>query len=278
MKQLLKIRLLFLIWTCAIMGMAFAGCQDDKDEPTDEILRPIAEHIIGKWSLDKAFKLQEDGQWAQEPDVEGFETIYTFRKNGDVVIAMTYEDGQTLTYVIDWTTDEKQNFLIMDGKDFKMLSLDENFFEMGFNQAMDIEGEMKDGEYKWLLTRAPETAKTLSQLLVGKWNFSKRYQKQDGGWVATSLGQPDESRHEYEENCNCTIYSRTGEKETVHRDMAWSVNNKTGKLWYWNAEEAYTLNVAIEADGTLSVFYNEVTDPETGETVTGEFKDVFVRE
>lgn len=258
--------------------MFLAGCQEDDEEVTDEILRPIAEHIIGKWKMEKAFELQEDGQWAEGTSDEYFELLATFRKEGDAVIATTFENGQTMTYVTSWRTDEKQNTLTLKGVDYKMLSLQENAFEMGFNQAMDSEGELMDGEFKWLFTRAPETAKTLSEQLVGKWNFSKRCQKQDGEWVATTLGQPDESRQVFEENCNCSIYSRTGDLGISFQDMAWSVNNQTGELWYWNDEATYAQKVAIEADGTLSVFYNEVTNPETGETVAGEFKDVFARE
>ncbi len=37
------------------------------------------------------------------------------------------------------------------------------------------------------------------------------------------------------------------------------------------------MKVAIEADGTLSVFYANNVDPSTGQVISGEFKDVLVR-
>ncbi|MFR5758984.1 MAG: hypothetical protein ACLUE2_14415 [Bacteroides cellulosilyticus] len=37
------------------------------------------------------------------------------------------------------------------------------------------------------------------------------------------------------------------------------------------------VNVVIEEDGTLSVFYLYNLDPSTGQAITGEFKDVLIR-
>ncbi len=56
------------------------------------------------------------------------------------------------------------------------------------------------------------------------------------------------------------------------------MNCTTGTV-RWTAEngQSSTADVAIEADGTLSVYYSNSFDPVTGQSVAGEYRDVMVR-
>lgn len=112
---------------------------------------------------------------------------------------------------------------------------------------------------------------------MGKWNFSKSYEKKDGEWVQITYGVPDEGWHLYREDATFTVYSRSGGKEMTS-DMNWTANTTTGEVRCIGEKgQSSTMKVAIEADGTLSVFYANNVDPSTGQVISGEFKDVFVR-
>ena len=122
-----------------------------------------------------------------------------------------------------------------------------------------------------------EAQKTLAEKLIGKWNFSKSYEKKNGEWVEISFGLPNEGWYLYREDGSFTVYSRNGEDEKTS-DMNWSVNNVTGELRWVNKDgQSSEVNVVIEEDGTLSVFYLYNLDPSTGQAITGEFQDVLIR-
>ena len=112
---------------------------------------------------------------------------------------------------------------------------------------------------------------------MGKWILSKSYEKKGGEWVEISYGLPDEGWHLYREDGTFTAYSRSGEHEFTS-NTKWVVNNITGEV-RWTAEDGQssTVNVTIETDGTLSVFYSNNFDPVTGLSIAGEYKDVMVR-
>lgn len=159
-----------------------------------------------------------------------------------------------------------------------VLGLDATSLVMGHDEARDSEtGELMQGEFRWTFARMDESQKTLAEQLVGKWILSKSYEKKNGEWVENSNGLPDEGWHLYRADATFTAYSRTGEHEFTS-DTNWVVNCTTGTV-RWTAEDGQssTANVAIEADGTLSVFYANSFDPVTGQSVAGEYKDVMVR-
>ena len=135
----------------------------------------------------------------------------------------------------------------------------------------------KDNGNKGTQPPTEETQKTLAEQLVGKWNFSKSYEKKNGEWVEISFGLPDEGWHEYRADGTYAAYSRSGDKE--HKvEMKWSVDKATNELQWIKDGKTTTLKVKIEADNTLSMFYDTNFDPATGQMIKGEFKDVLIRE
>lgn len=277
MNQVRK-RLLFLFLVCSTIGTLNTGCSDKATPQSDnKILKPIAENIIGKWSMEESYK-KLDGKWVEDPIPEGQELIYTIRKDGTVLSVLTAPDGYTKLNLGKWQADEAADKVTIGTMKVDVLGLDADTFIMGYSEARDSEtGELMNGEFRWTYARMDESQKTLAEQLVGKWNFSKSYEKKDGEWVEITYGVPDEGWHLYREDATFTAYSRSGENEMTS-DMNWTASTTTGEVrWIGEDGQASTMKVAIEADGTLSVFYANNVDPSTGQVITGEFKDVLVR-
>ncbi len=275
-------RLLFLFLVCIAMGILNIGCSDEATpESDDKILKPVAENVIGKWSMKESYK-KLDGKWVEDPIPEGQGQTYTIRTDGTVLSAFTAPDGYTKLNLGEWETDEAANKLTLGTMTVDVLSLNATSFEMGYGEALDAEtGELMDGEFRWKYSRMDETQKTLAEKLIGKWNYSKSYEKINGEWVEIHSGMQDEGWFLGEtdilfcEDGSSTVYARFGEHERT-LSMYWRVNNATGELRMVTKDgQIMELNVAIGVDGTLSVFYN--LELSTGQTVTREFKNVLIR-
>ena len=140
--------------------------------------------------------------------------------------------------------------------------------------------ETLEGEFKWLFRRIDESQKNFAERLLGKWHFSKSYEKKNGEWVETSYGLPDEGWHEYFETGFFTSYSRKGDQEMKNEYIAWKANEDTGTVYYKLADnpEVSSTRVTLEDDDqTMNVFYGKNFDSDTGQVVEGEFKDVLIK-
>lgn len=169
---------------CLAMMTAFTGCKDNngKDDETG-ILKPIAEHITGKWNIETSYA-KKDGKWEESPMPEGQGQTYTIRTDGTVMSAVTAADGFTTLKAGKWTTDEEAGTLTLATMTVNVLSLDANSFEMGqYGTNTDTEtGETLETDFKWRLSRMDESVKTPAEKLVGKWVFTKTYKKENGEW------------------------------------------------------------------------------------------------
>lgn len=276
----MKFKNIFLpLLAATAVGFTMTGCNDNNNNNNEKgnIMRPIAEHIIGKWNMVTSHEKQ-DGKWVEDPIPEDRVITYTMRTDGTVLSSLTTSDGYTRLHPGEWKVDEATSKLTLGTITVDVLNLDATSFVMGDDEARDPEtGEPLKGEFRWILARMDESQKTLAEQLVGKWNFSKSYEKKDGKWVEITYGVPDEGWHRYREDATWTAYSRRGENEKTI-DMNWTANTTTGVVRFTGGDgQASTVKVAIEADGTLSLFYENNVDPSTGQVVTGEYKDVLVR-
>lgn len=268
----------------AILTLTFTGCSDEATpEFDDKILKPVAKNVIGKWNMEESYK-KLDGKWVEDPIPEGQGLTYTIRTDGTVLSAFTAPDGYTKLNLGEWKTDEAANKLTLGTMTVDVLSLNATSFEMGYDEARDPEtGELMEGEFKWKFIRMDETQKTLAEKLIGKWNYSKTYEKINGEWVEIYSGMQDEGWFLGEtdmlfcEDGSSTAYGRFGEHE-ITLSMYWNVNNATGELRTVTKDGQTTeLNVAIGVDGTLSLFYSYDVDPSTGEPTKREFKAILIR-
>ena len=122
------------------------------------------------------------------------------------------------------------------------------------------------------------SSKSLEEQLIGKWNFSKSYQKKEGQWQEITFGIPEEGWHQYNADGTVTFHSRmNGQDEDS--EMKWAVNNETGEMRWYESDpgKALTVNVSVDGD-TMTVLYARNFDPEVGQVVEGEFRDVLIRE
>ncbi len=114
--------------------------------------------------------------------------------------------------------------------------------------------------------------------IIGKWVFSKSYQKNDGQWKEITFGIPDEGWHEYCEDGFVKFHSHmNGKDEDVK--MHWMLDSDTGEmLWFVSTtEEASRVKVSVDGD-IMTVLYSRNFDPTIGQVVEGEFKDVLIRD
>ena len=278
-KNFLTLNSIFLTACCLAAMTVFTGCKDSNDKDSETgILKPIAEHIIGKWNMTESYQKQ-NGKWVEDPIPEGQGLTYTLRTDGMVVGAQTMEDGFTTLHSGKWKTDEDANTLTFGTMTVGILSLNANSFEMDYGEAVDTEtGETLKGEFKWKFSRMDETVKTPAEKLVGKWVFKQSYKKENGEWKEYNQYEPDEAWCEWREDGTGTLYFKAGSNE--HKSSgAWSMNNTTSVVRTMSKDgQATMIPVTFEDDNTYSQASEQAYDPEKGEIVeTGEFKDVYVR-
>lgn len=66
-----KMSALLMMMAVAILAFTFTGCSDEATpESDDKILKPVAENVIGKWSMKESYK-KLDGKWVEDPIPEG---------------------------------------------------------------------------------------------------------------------------------------------------------------------------------------------------------------
>lgn len=270
----------FAVYILALtMTVTLPSCGND-DEPQDanQILKPISENILGKWKQTKCYSLQDNGKWMEEIDEAGTEEIMTFNADGKTNISYTAADGMTTLHVAEWRADEADNTLWLGPHGYSILSLGKESFIWSLGKAIDSStGELIDGKWKWEMTRIDSSELNLAEKLVGKWVFSKTYQKIEGKWEEISFGLPDEGYYDFKEDGSSIVYSRLG-SDVITSEMNWSVDCKTGKLqWYKGETKGNPVIISISGD-QLSVEYNNNFDQGSGEIVTARFKDILIRE
>lgn len=250
---------------------------DDVAHDTDQILKPISDKILGKWNFSKCYSQGEDDEWQEEINTAGTEETMTFKAGGKVNIAYTAADGMTSLHVAEWHADESNNTLWLGPHGYTILSLGEDSYIWSLRKAIDpTTGELIDGNWKWLMTRLDPADSTLAEKLLGKWIFSRSFQKIDGEWQEISFGLPDEGYYDFKEDGTSIVYSRLGSNELTS-EMSWSVNCKTGELLWYNEEvRANPVFISISGD-QLSVEYASNFDQGTGEFAKAEFKDILLR-
>lgn len=280
-KNCVKLKNMIGAACCLVAMAAFTGCNDKNKDGETGILKPIAEHITGKWNIETSYA-KRDGKWEESPVPEGQGQTYTIRTDGTVVSTVTAADGFTTLKAGEWKTDEEAGTLTLATMTVNVLSLDANSFEMGhYGTLTDTEtGETLETDFKWRLSRMDEAVKTPAEKLVGKWVFTKTYKKENGEWKEYNQYKPDEAWVEYREDGTGTNYYKAG--DTVHEaGGGWSMNTTTGQIRTTKegSEEAKVAPpITFEDDNTYFTAYTECYDPATGQIVaTGEFKDVYVR-
>lgn len=278
MKTNLFIKLAACFVASAVTVILPSCGNDDEPQDTTQILKPISENILGKWKQTKCYSLQDNGKWMEEINDSGTEEIMTFNAGGKTNICYTDADGMTTVHVAEWKAEEADSILWLGPHGYTILALGKDSFMWSLNKAIDSStGELIDGKWKWEMTRIDSSNLNLAEKLVGKWVFSKTYQKIDGKWQEISFGVPDEGYYDFKEDGTSIVYSRSG-SDVLTSEMNWSVDCETGKLqWYKGETKGNPVIISISGN-QLSVEYNNNFDQDSGEIVTAKFKDILIRE
>ncbi len=273
-------RNLLLLMSIAIM-LPLSGCKNSSND--NEILRPIKENLIGTWNQYTQETLSENGEIKRETSDENSDYLYQIelREDNTAHFVATMKDGYTRMNVMQYQIDEDTPSITINGVTTPIFLLTANEFGFSHNQIKNSEtGEVTNGEVKWIYKRVDNPEPLFAEKFIGKWNFSKTYEKKNGEWVETGYGIPDEGWYEYKENSSIAVYSRKADKEQTS-EMIWAVNAATNEMKYykdWGGEELYSCKVSFEDDNTINVFYSKNYDPATGKVKEGEFKDVLIRQ
>lgn len=119
---------------------------------------------------------------------------------------------------------------------------------------------------------------TLSELLIGKWNFVESQEKKNGRWAKTELVSPEEATEEFRTDGIMAI-SYTYQGETEEYEMKWTLDDETGDLKAYDDEGTSIGTVSFSEDGdTLYIAYARFKHIDNPEMFTyGEFRDVHSR-
>ncbi len=125
----------------------------------------------------------------------------------------------------------------------------------------------------------PEEDQTLSEQIIGKWNFTESQEMQNGVWGRTELEMPDEGTRVFTED-GVVAVSYTYQGVTTEYELKWTLNDATGELNVFNEESSSTATVSFSEDGdTLYIAYSSYWHLDNPEEVsTGEFRDVHLRD
>lgn len=267
-----------LLLLCLLLAAGSALAGDRKEKQTkDEVRKSLSEHLVGKWRWAESYALR-DGKWAEHLVPDSVYESVLLRADGTAQHIRTFPGGQVAMQTSTWSTDEQAGTVTIAGAVSPVfrLTADEFGFSMtvGADPAKGIAGE----ERRWIFRRVDDKPSLLAEKLLGKWNYSKTYVKQDGEWTETASAPTTDISHEYTEGKVLMRY-RAGGSEELSADLYWNVNCTTGEMrWGKDKHLSATVTVSLADDGsTMTVLYNETHHPMTGQTVTGQFKDVFVR-
>lgn len=260
MKSISTMNRLYLA-ALLVAALLTAGCSDDNEpQPEETVLKPIAEHITGKWQM-AGYSVFENGKWEEQPNDDNVGMALDFRPDGTEVRVMTYPDGFTALATRTWSVDEAAATLT-DGTSqqrIHRLTADELVTEA--TQSMDPgTGEIAQNQARWTYRRATEQDLTLAERLVGKWRLSEAYRKEgDGEWVL-----------DYEADENEKSYLEFKEDGTLEE------HTSTTHKYKWSAHTAAMILRVGDLDSVI--FQIEMPDDDTLGFYRSGFKLVFVRE
>ena len=268
----------------AMMGMvAFTAC-GNKENKEEAIGKSMAENLPGKWTITKSYE-KKDGEWKEVIEPEGSGTTYLFRTDGSMMSAVTYANHDTYLRSRTWAVEDHDSTLKINYKtypvEYTLMRLTADELEFGYDKATDMTtGTTQEGEFKWLFRRIDEGQKNFAERLVGRWHFSKSYEKKNGEWKEITYGIPDEGWHEYTEQGTFSTYSRQGDNEHTTDPMQWKANAVTDTVSYkpLDSDKVSRVRITLEDDRTMYVFYSVNFDPATGEMREGEYRDHLLKE
>lgn len=269
-------KLFFVAMTvCTVL----ASCSE-KDR-NETVLKPISEHITGRWEITKMMTWTENA-WSESQgnvimNLFNDGTMYHIYEVPEKAFSpMTRDTVSVVMFVINedtWTVDEDKNLLsfrnMLSGELFK---LDAEGFEWGKPTSL-TNGQQT---MKYIAERKDSTEKCTIEKMLGKWNYVGSYEMSNGTWKESDGGEPEESTMEFKTDGTMKLYARMGEREAT-TEGKWGIAKETNELYINSPDFGWATNskIEMEDDETMVMKYFFSTNWSTGEQKTGEFKDVY---
>ena len=263
----------------AAMVTLLVACDDNNEDMTPTVLKPIAEHILGKWSQEYSYTLKDGKQEIALPE-ENEALFMTYRADGTAIEQLTLPpNGMTNISLQTWTVDEANNSITVGGYPMDIVSLDDRVMELKVPQYYDTDkDEMVQGEMYFRYVRMADEPTLAEWLIGGRWTYQDGYHKENGEWVKDTDPKPDELWYEYYEDGTSKKYLRLGDQETTY-EYAWAVNLKSSQLALVNLESGNRTDYLLEKvdEDTYHIFSNLDTNA-NGDLIKGESYDVYKRQ
>ena len=243
---------------------SFTACSDN-DESVETVLQPIAEHIVGKWQM-TAYSIFNDGKWEEQINDNNVSMAMEFRADGTEMRVMTYPDGFTALATRTWSVDEANGLLKGSTSPQRIYLLTANELGIEASQSMNPEtGEIATIQARWTYRRATQQDLTLAERVVGKWQCSEVYMKNDDEWKPMA-GSYVESYIELKEDGNCELSLSIDNEKPFSAEYRWSANSAAGLL---RLSDYQVLQIEMPDDNTLVIYFGNI------ERIT---RAIFVRE
>lgn len=263
MKKILSKLTLAVMMAIACTG--FISCGDDNNEPVETVLRPIAEHIVGKWQM-TGFSILNDGKWEEQINDNNVSMAMDFRPDGTEVRVMTYPDGFTALATRTWSVDEANDLLADSPSQQRIYSLTADELGIEGSQSMDPgTGEIAQRQVRWTYSRATQQDLTLAERVVGKWRCSEVYMKNNDEWKPMA-GSYAESYIDLKEDGKCELSLSIDNEKPFSAEYRWSANTAAGLL---RLSDYQVLQIEMSDDNTLIIYFGCI------ERIT---RAIFVRE
>lgn len=242
MLTMLGLKCVSLVW--------FTSCNDNY-ELEETVLKPIAEHIVGKWQM-TGYSIFNDGKWEEQSNDDNVAMAMDFRPGGTELRVMTYPDGFTALATRTWSVDEANDLLADSPSQQRIYLLAADELGIEASQSMNPgTGEIAQRQARWTYRRATPQDLTLTERMVGKWQCSEVYMKNDDEWKPMA-GSYAESYIELKEDGNCELYTSIDKEKSFHAEYRWSANTAAGLL---RLSDYQVLQIEMPDDDKLVIYF-----------------------
>ena len=266
-----------LSFSVIFIASALTGCHNVNDN--HEIFKPIEKSLAGSWELTSSSRLGDNGETLEKHGPEGSCFIYRFNSDGSLINVRTTPDGRQELRSHKWEADEDNNGYRLDNAFNSIIRLTADVLEFAKDSMLILDGDtaiMVPGKFGFKMKKIADEP-SLAEKIAGKWVLSKTFEKTGDEWKEKTAASPIEAWRIFWDNGRVTGHSKEGDKVSDH-EVNWLVNINTGEITMYEGEISISAKFELEDADTMVIYYNEDRDAATGKIISGEFKDICIRE
>lgn len=241
----------------SLLAMSFISSCHSEDAP--EILKPVSEHILGRWEISAGY-IFNDGKWEEHDDPASPKLIYNFQGNDSILICSTDGEGWSSYSMIHYKVDEADMTVTTGSEKSKieLLSADSLVMVSDFYHN-PITGETLSEpiHYKWAFRRMDSTQQPLGEMLIGKWKFMGTEEKKNGVWKGPAdVPTPTGSAMEFNAN-GFSVIGIIFSGQQYAAKYNWKINNTNGlvQMKMIDGEGNHDGRVEFDGNDKMWVYY-----------------------